>query len=197
MPRPAMAGSHPPLLLAALLLALAACAKAPAEPDAPASAAPAPHVAPLVWEAPGTWARLDVPGSGAEKARYHVEGAVEADVHVFFFGTGANGDPAQVFKEWLAQFDGDAGALASREKFRAGALSVETVEARGTYKIALAPTPRGRKTAPVSMVKKDWRLVGAVVRTPDRGNWFFEMVGPDEAVQAGRPAFRRMLESAR
>ncbi len=191
-----MAVPHAPPLVLALLLALAACDKAPAEPPASASAAAAPKLAPLLWQAPGTWARLEAPASGAEKARYEVEGAVEAQIHVFFFGTGAKGDPGQVFKEWLGQFDGDVGATAAREKFRAGDLDVETVDARGTYKIALTPTPNGRKTAPVSMVKRDWRLVGAVVETPDRGNWFFQMVGPDEAVQPARPAFRRMLESA-
>jgi hypothetical protein len=36
-----------------------------------------------------------------------------------------------------------------------------------------------------------------VVRTKDRGNWFFKLVGPDETVQAARSAFRRMVESAR
>jgi len=192
-----MAAFHSPALLAALVLVLAACAKAPAEPDAPASAAPAPQVAPLAWDAPGTWAKVDVPSGGSEKARYRVEGAADAEVHVFFFGTGSKGDPAQVFKGWFAQFDGDVGSVASHEKIKAGALDVETVEVRGTYKIALAPTPRGRKEAPVSMVKKDYRLAGAVVRTADRGNWFFQMVGPDDVVQAARPAFRRMLESAR
>jgi hypothetical protein len=195
----------PPAALLRFLavVSFAACAKAPAEPGTGAASAsgalsaPASWVAPLVWEAPGAWARIDVPASGAEKAMYRIEGAAPAEVHVFFFGTGAGGDPARVFKEWLGQFDGDAGAQAARERFRAGAFEVETVEARGTYKVALAPTPRGRKEAPVSMVKKDYRLLGAVIRTPDRGNWFFKLVGPDEAVQAARPAFRRMLEGAR
>ncbi len=204
MPRPLMAGLRtlPAPAIAALiaLAALAACAKAPAEPDAPASStspAPAPAVAPLVWEVPGAWARLDVPASGAEKASYRVEGAKDAEVHVYFYGTGARGDPARVFKEWFGQFDGDVGAQAARDALRAGSLDVETVEVRGTYKIALTPTPRGRKEAPVSMVRKDHRLCGAVIRTPDRGNWFFKLTGPDDAVQAARPAFRRMLESAR
>ncbi len=67
----------------------------------------------------------------------------------------------------------------------------------GTYAIPLTPTPPGRKTSPVQMVKKKWRLYGAVVRTPDRGNWFFKLVGPDETVQAARSAFRAMLETAR
>ena len=76
-------------------------------------------------------------------------------------------------------------------------LDFETVDMRGTYKIPLGPTPRGKKGAPAQMVKKDHRLYGAAVETPDRGNWFFMLLGPDEAVQAAKPAFRAMLESAR
>jgi hypothetical protein len=188
------------------LLTLAACAKAPAEPvpgasqtsgASSSSASPASAVAPLVWDAPGTWAKLDLPTTGPEKAAYRVEGPATAEVYVSFYGTGAGGDPARVFKGWFGQFDGDVGPATTRETFRAGALQVETAEVHGTYKISLTPPRKGRKEAPVSVVKKDHRLCGAVVRTPDRGNWFFKLVGPDEAVQAARPAFRRMLESAR
>ena len=67
----------------------------------------------------------------------------------------------------------------------------------GTYKVDLTPNPRGKKRSVVQMVKKNHRLYGAVVRTPDRGNWFFKLAGPDETVLAARSAFRAMLESAR
>jgi len=199
-----MAGLRsPPCLLAAALVALAACSKAPAEPDAPAPAersTSAPAVAPLHWDAPGAWAKLDVPSYGDKKAAYRVEagsGADDAEATVFFHGTGAKGDPAASFKEWFAQFDGDVGASAVREHLHAKSLAVETVEVSGTYKIGLTPAPRGRKESPMQMVKKSYRLYGAVVKTPDRGNWFFKLVGPDEMVQRARSAFRAMVESAR
>jgi hypothetical protein len=157
-------------------------------------------VPPLRWDAPGAWAKLDAPPYGDTKAAYRVEAGArgdDAEVTVFFHGTGAKGDPAASFKEWFAQFDGDVGASAAREQLHAGALAVETVEVSGTYKIGLTPAPRGRKESPMQMVKKGWRLYGAVVKTPDRGNWFFKLVGPDEMVQRERSAFRAMLESAR
>jgi hypothetical protein len=125
------------------------------------------------------------------------EEAAQGEASVLFFGTGAKGDPALNFKEWFDQFDGNVGATAARETFQAHGLTVETVEVTGTYKIGLTPTPKGRKAAGVQMVKKNWRLLGAVVRTPDRGNWFFKLTGPDETVQASRSSFRAMLESAR
>jgi hypothetical protein len=192
-----MPGRRPLWIALSCLAVVAGCSKAPAEPDAPASATPAPTLAPLVWDVPGAWARFDVPGSGGQKAAYRVEGAAPAEVRVFFFGTGAKGDPNKAFKEWFAKFDGDVGPQATREELRAHGLKVETVEVHGTYKSPLTPTPRGKKAAPVQQVKEDYRLYGAVVETPDRGNWFFMLLGPDETVQAARSAFRGMLESAR
>jgi hypothetical protein len=118
----------------------------------------------------------------------------EATLDVFF--PGLKSDPPAAFKEWLSQFDGDAQS-AKRETFTVRDFTVETVEHAGTYKIALTPPTRGRKAAPVAMVKNGWRLLGAVIKTKDRGNWFFKMVGPDETVQAARSSFRTMLESAR
>jgi hypothetical protein len=187
--------------LALALLALAACSKAPPEPDAaPASsAAQAPAVPPLTWDAPGSWARLPTPPSGANKASYRLDKVgndkEEATLEVFY--PGLKSDPPAAFKEWLSQFDGDAAQLAKRDAFAVRDFAVETVEMSGTYKVALTPPARGRKAAPVQMVKNGFRLLGAVIKTKDRGNWFFKMVGPDETVQAARSSFRTMLESAR
>ena len=78
-----------------------------------------------------------------------------------------------------------------------GSFKVETVEVKGTYKIDLGPKLGPGKRPPAQMVRENYRLVGAVVKTPDRGNWFFKMVGPDESVLAAKSAFRAMLESVR
>jgi len=186
----------------AAIVGLPACNKAPAEPDHQAGSEEASTaVAPLLWDAPGAWAKLEVRRTGSERAAYRIDTAgddtEQAQAHVYFYGTGSKGDPATNFKAWFDEFDGNVGASAARETLAPHGLRIETVEVSGTYKIALTPTPRGRKESPVQMVKKKWRLYGAVVRTPDRGNWFFELVGPDETVQAARSAFRAMLESAR
>jgi len=158
-------------------------------------------VAPLVWDVPGAWTVMEAPGSGSRKAIYKVPKAgndkEDAELTVFFFGTGSKGDPAPNFKEWFGQFDGDVGATAARESFEARGLKVETVEVTGTYKIAMGPALGPKKKPPMQMVKQNFRLYGAVVKTPDRGNWFFKLTGPDETVQAARPAMRTLFESAR
>jgi len=188
--------------LVAMALALVACSRAPAEPEPPPEqSAKGPAVAPLTWDAPGTWTVMPAPPSGPEKASYKVPKAgndkEEAEVHVFFFGTGAKGDVETNLKTWFELFDGDVGKTAARETFDAHGLSVQTVEVKGTYKIPMGPRVGPQKKAAMQVVKHDYRLYGAVVKTPERGNWFFELVGPDETVQSAKSAMRAMLESAR
>lgn len=187
-----------------LCVSTSSCTKAPAEPEpAPAetAAAPVPVVPPLQWSAPSSWTALDVPKSGPQKAGYRVpqvgNDKEEAQVEVFFFGTGAEGAPEKQFAAWFKQFDGDVGPTAKREKFSAGKLEIETVEVSGTYKIPLGPPVGKQKKSPMQMVKENFRLLGAVVKTPDRGNWFFKMAGPSDTVEAARGAFRTTLESSK
>jgi hypothetical protein len=191
--------------LGLLVLALAGaigCSKAPAEPEPPASTgvSTTPAVAPLQWSTPGSWTNLNVPQSGSQKAGYRIPPAgndkEEATLEVFFYGTGAAGNPDKQFQAWFGQFDGKAGETAKRDKFSAGTFEVETVEVSGTYKIPLGPAV-GKKKAPMQMVKNDFRLLGAVVKTPDRGNWFFKLAGPNDTVEAARGAWRTLLESSK
>jgi hypothetical protein len=190
----------------ALALAAPACNRAASEPDAPAAPPSAtPSLPPVVWDTPGSWTTMNAPNtsrSGARKASYNVPKAgndkEEGEVLVTFNGTGDRGDPAKIFKEWFDQFDGNLGATAKREELvNARGLKVEMVEIAGTYKVALAPPVGPQKKSAVQMVKNNFRLVGAVVKTPDRGNWFFKLTGPDETVQSARSALRALLESAR
>jgi hypothetical protein len=158
---------------------------------------------PLTWDVPGMWTTTQGPRSGPKRAGYtvpHVGNDKEdGEVSVFFFGTGSLGDVPSNFKKWFEQFDGDVATSAKRESFevRDKAFKVEMVDTTGTYKVALAPPVGPMKKSPVQMVKQSYRLIGAAVHTPSRGNWFFKLTGPDETVQAAKPSFRAMLESVR
>ena len=52
--------------------------------------------------------------------------------------------------------------------------------------------PNQRRAAHV--IKENWRAIGAVVITEDRGRWFFRLVGPNDTVEGTRSAFMTMLE---
>ncbi|WP_050436051.1 hypothetical protein [Chondromyces crocatus] len=190
----------PPLIVA--LAALSACSRTPAEPEAgPMASATTPVVPPLQWEAPGSWSAIEVVKNGYEKAAYKVPRAPsdkdDTEVRVMFFGTGSHGDVEKNFQTWLNQFEGKVGVGQQRSSFAVREMQVEMVELPGTYKVALAPPSRRLGKSPVEMVKENFRLLGAVVRTKDRGNWFFKVVGPDETVQATRETLRTLLQSAR
>ena len=47
------------------------------------------------------------------------------------------------------------------------------------------------------MLKEDWRAIAAGVETKDRGNWYFQLVGPNDTVLAARSSFHDMLRSLR
>lgn len=189
------------IAIASLVVALAACNHTPSEPDAPAKPAETSALPPLAWTAPGTWSPDATQVKGVKKAAYKTAPAGSAKegatVEVFFFGTGAPGDPEPHFKELYTQFDGDVGASAVKDSFEVHGMQVETREVAGTFKIDLGPKGGPQKRAPAQMVKKDYRLIAAVVKTPDRGNWFFKMVGPEESVQSARSSFHELLESVR
>lgn len=176
------------------------CSRTPEELAPAASERPAVEVPPLTWTRPPTWTEHPSPGPGPRKATYKVppvgDDKAEAEVWVMFFGTGSKGDPETNVAEWYKQFDGDPKSIEKREELKVGALEVTILEWPGTYQLPLGPAgPAGKP--PMQMIKESYRLLGAVVRTPDRGNWFFRMVGPNDTVESSRSAFRAMLESAR
>ncbi len=173
----------------------------PAEPDARPRASAEHTVRPLEWTAPSTFVELTRSPVGSQRASYRVPPAgsdtEDGELLVLFYGTGSGGDRDKVWSGWFEQFDGDASAQAKRESFAVGPLQLETFEHVGDYKLNMGPRRSGMKRSPVQMVKKQHRMIGALVRTPDRGNWFVRLVGPDETVQAAKPALRQLLDSMR
>ncbi|MBL8744150.1 MAG: hypothetical protein JNK04_23745 [Myxococcales bacterium] len=180
------------------LLGVSACGDTPAE-MAPAGSGPVERtLLPLKWTVPPTWPETESSPSGARRAGYKVPRAgsdkEDGELLVLFFGTGANGDRDKQWQPWFDQFDGNAKADAVRKDMNVRGMPVETFEFMGAYKLNMGTPRPGQKKSPVQMVKKDFRMIAAVVKTPDRGNWFFRLVGPDETVLAAREPFFQMLE---
>lgn len=191
----------PKIAVIVALCGLAACSDPPPEPAPAAPRSAEPAVAPLEWTVPAAWSLSESSPTGARRAGYKVpklgDDKEDAELLVLFFGTGANGDRDKQWDEWFAQFDGDAKAEAKRASFEVNGMTVETFEHVGTYKLNMGPRRPGVKKSPVQMVKNDFRMLGAVVKTQGRGNWFFRLVGPNETVLASRSAFRTLLEGVK
>jgi hypothetical protein len=177
------------------------CSKSPSEPEAPASGPTLVSVEPLHWTVPSAWSGSEFMKGGQKKALYKVPPAgadkEEAELTVAFFGTGAEGDAQKRIPEAFGRFDGDVGAHAVRETFDVNTFKVEVVDVAGTYKIDLSPEVGPKKRSPVQMVKPTYRMLVAAVKTPDRGTWYFKLIGPDETVQAARSGFHTLLTSVR
>lgn len=179
---------------------VSACGDPPQELSSPVmTAAPTPAVAPLVYDPPGTWTKLGESQVNSKRAGFKIPKAgadsEEAELTVFFFGTGSLGDADKQLGEWQGQFD--AGAQVSKKTLDSPAGKVDVIEIAGTYKVPLGPALGPKKKSPMQMVKEKWRLYGAVVRTKERGNWFFKMVGPSDTVQAAQGGMDAMLQAAK
>ena len=187
---------------AALVALSTACSRTPSEPERqptpPAQVVTTPS---LKWDAPATWTSAEADKSGPRKASWKVpktgNDKEEAVVEIFYFGSGTRGDAKPMLDEWLGLFDGDAAEKATWGKLEVHGFPVETVEASGRYKVPVGPPIGPKKKTPMQIVKESWRIVAAVVETPDRGNWFFKLSGPDDTVQSAKSAFRTLVESAR
>ena len=187
--------------LVALAL-LSACSSKTGEPAPPAPKSSEPRVPPVVFDVPATWTQTESSDTRERRGGYKVPkvgaDSEDAELLVLFFGTGSNGDRDKQWDPWFAQYDGDAKADATRAELRSGAgLAIETFEFVGSYKLNMGPRRPGMTKSPVQMVKKDFRMIGAVVKAGERGNWFVRLVGPNETVLAARDPFLEMLKSAR
>jgi hypothetical protein len=184
-----------------VLVTLAACGDRTAEPTPEGASRQSGPVKPLELTLPPSWPQTESSPTSARRAGYKVprvgDDKEDGELLVLFFGTGANGDRDKQWQPWFEQFDGDPKAAAERASFDSPAGPVETFEFKGNYKLNLGKQRPGMTKSPVQMVKHEFRMIGAVVRTKDRGNWFVRLVGPDETVLAARDAFLEVLKTAR
>jgi hypothetical protein len=200
-----------------LLLALASCSRAPAEPvsttststpaavatstatpSATATAAPtasAKREFPLLWNDPPNFLRAQ-PKSPARAAEYVVpragSDAEDAECVVMTFGAHQGGTVDDNSKRWVEQFQ-PALPTPRRTTIDVNGMRATFVEVTGTFTGNMTPSRLGIVTP---TKKPGWRLIGAILEAPS-GLWFFKMTGPDLTVRASAQQFEDMVRSAR
>ena len=190
------------LLVGLLLVALSAagCERAPAEPtpSKPRSAKVSSKPKPLKWQVPPTWSTERTAKKGEYRGKYTIPESGDAkhkpEMLVTYLGTGKDADPAARLSRFRSDFEGPGVAEAKIEPLAAGDIKVQLLELSGTYKFPLGPPMGKRKKTAATVLKKGWRGLGAAVEAPGRGNWFFQLVGPGDAVAAARADFKTMLQ---
>jgi hypothetical protein len=157
-------------------------------------AAPSPEQkVQLEWTDPQGWVRqpqtspmrvatYKVPHAGSDKD--------DAELAVFYFGSGQGGDVEANLKRWENQFT-DKKSDAKRTERSANGLKAHVLEIEsGTY-TAMAMMP-GQSASP----KSDYGMLAAVVETP-LGPYFFKLTGPSKTVKAQKDAYMTMLDSVK
>ena len=142
--------------------------------------------------APADWTTKPVTSS-MRAADFVLPGkAGEAELIVYYFGSGGAGSIDDNVNRWLDQFqqpDGKSSRDAARiEKIKFAGQDATYVSVTGRYVNQGMPGGGG----PVD--KPDQALLAAIVGSPS-GPYYFKLVGPKGTVDAQTKAFRAMLDS--
>ena len=185
------------------ILLCAACGTAPAQPAA--AEAPAENRVFTIADggfslrAPEAWKRVQ-PKSGI----------VETEFSIPSEGTAADGGPLQPgrmtvmgaggtvdanIERWYGQFTQPDGSAtkdkATTKKLELAGCKVTLVDIPGTYK----DSPGGPFAGGAAVDRPDYRMLAAIVETPERrGNYFLKFYGPAKTVAAHADGFRTMVE---
>jgi len=107
---------------------------------------------------------------------------------------GAGGSVQANVDRWYGQFSQPDGSAtkdkAATKKLDLAGCKVTLVDISGTYKDAPAGPFAGGK----AVDRPDYRMMAAIVETPDRGNYFLKFYGPGKTVAKHTDGFRTMVE---
>ena len=136
-------------------------------------------------------------------------GIVETEFAIPSEGAAADGTPAQPGRmtvmgaggtvqanidRWYGQFTQPDGSetktKATTKKLELAGCKVTLVDIPGTYK----DSPGGPFAGGRTIERPDYRMLAAIVETPDRGNYFLKFYGPAKTVTAHADGFRTMVE---
>jgi hypothetical protein len=191
-------------LCALWLIVLPACEQAAPEPSSgsssrPAKAQPAKKSKALHWVAPPAWQLERTADTGTYRAKYRIEasGGSKHGGDALVSRLSPASEPTQQLDAFLKEFEGEGVAAAKREQFSVGTLKVHLLEVGATFRFGVGPAMGEKKKRAAHVLKSNWRGLVAVVVTPERGNWLFRLVGPNDTVEAARAGFRAMVESVK
>lgn len=106
---------------------------------------------------------------------------------------GAGGTVEANIIRWESQFQNADGKSPSAKKEikEIGGHKVHLVELEGTY----IDTPRGPFAGGETIKRQNYRMLAAIVPTPQSGNYFVKFYGPKELVNDNADHFKSMIES--
>ncbi|HLU67899.1 MAG TPA: hypothetical protein VKZ63_16555 [Kofleriaceae bacterium] len=116
--------------------------------------------------------------------------AGEAELVIYFFGSGGAGSVEDNLARWHDQFQADGGGKVTPKtsKKEVAGMQVTMTAVEGRYVAAMRPG------APEKHDKPDHAMLGAIVETSG-GPYYFKLVGPAKTVSAARADFVALIDS--
>lgn len=142
--------------------------------------------------APEGWKRVE-PKSGIVETEFEIpsEGELAAGRMTVM---GAGGTVQANVDRWIGQFaqpDGSATKdKTSTKELKLAGCTVTVVDIPGTYK----DMPGGPFAGGKTVERPDYRMLAAIVQTPEGGNYFLKFYGPAATVAKHADGFRTMIE---
>lgn len=106
---------------------------------------------------------------------------------------GAGGSVEENIRRWVGQFVGPGGAEVQPklDKLRVSGCDVQIVDLSGTYKDA----PGGPFAGGQTILRENYRMLGAIIQTPQSGNYFLKLYGPKATIDQQAQAFQELVKS--
>ena len=147
----------------------------------------------LSLEAPSGWKRVP-PKSGIVETEFAIPSAGEGMPAGRMTVMGAGGSVQANVDRWYGQFTQPDGSAtkdkASTKTLKLAGSTVTMVDVAGTYK----DMPGGPFAGGKVIDRPDYRMLAAIIETPDAGSHFIKFYGPAATVAKEADGFRKMIE---
>jgi hypothetical protein len=115
------------------------------------------------------------------------EDAEDAEMVVFYFGTGNAGSVDANLDRWRGQMKGAEG---DTRKGTANGMAVTTLDVKGAYAASMGPRMQPGQTKP------DFRMIASIVESP-AGAYYFKLTGPQNTIEHWHSSFTQFISSAK
>jgi hypothetical protein len=142
--------------------------------------------------APTHWTKKE-PASRIVEAEFAVPPSKGDETPGRLTAMGAGGSIESNIDRWVGQFAGEGGAAAKakRDKASVNGADIEIVDLAGTYK----DSPGGPFAGGKTINRENYRMLGAIIQTKDRGNYFLKLYGPKATIDENEKGFQDMVKS--
>jgi hypothetical protein len=142
--------------------------------------------------APAGWTKKQ-PATRIVEAEFAAPAAKGDEAAGRLTAMGAGGSIESNIDRWISQFVGEGGAAVKPklDKLTVSGCEVQIVDLTGTYK----DSPGGPFAGGKTVMRENYRMLGAIIATKDAGNYFLKLYGPKATIDAAEKGFQEMVKS--